>query len=421
VLKEIRSDLARRSPMNRLIQGDVGSGKTIVAVLAAAIVISHGSQVAIMAPTEILAEQHYSSFLQFCKPVNIKIALLTGNQKKADKEKVYSELESGEIKLVVGTHALIQEGVTFQDLGMIIVDEQHRFGVEQRKALIDKGYSPEVLALTATPIPRTLAFTIHGDMHISIIDELPKNRLPIITKVVEPGRMDQVYDFMKKEMDAGQQCFVIYPIIEESEKMDWKASDTGFKNLSKKVFIDYKVGYIHGKMKKETRDKQMAAMANNEIQCLVATTVVEVGIDIPNATVMVIENADRFGLTQLHQLRGRIGRGSSQSYCVLVKNSRSAEAEHRLKVMESTSNGFKISDEDLKLRGPGEFFGTRQHGYIKSKIANFVEDGPIIRQTRKRAFEMVEYDPKLQLDKHQNIRKQFKENYRHMLEFVNIS
>jgi len=421
VLKEIRSDLARRNPMNRLIQGDVGSGKTIVAVLAAAIVISHGSQVAIMAPTEILAEQHYSSFLQFCKPVNIKIALLTGNQKKVDKEKVYSELESGEIKLVVGTHALIQEGVVFQDLGMIIVDEQHRFGVEQRKALIDKGYSPEVLALTATPIPRTLAFTIHGDMHISIIDELPKNRLPIITKVVEPDRMDQVYDFMKKGMDAGQQCFVIYPIIEESEKMDCKASDTGFKNLSEKVFLDYKVGYIHGKMKKETRDKQMAAMANNEIQCLVATTVVEVGIDIPNATVMVIENADRFGLTQLHQLRGRIGRGNSQSYCVLVKNNKSAEAKHRLKVMEATSNGFKISDEDLKLRGPGEFFGTRQHGYIKSKIANFVEDGPIIRQTRKRAFEMVEYDPKLQLDKHQNIRKQFKENYRHMLEFVNIS
>ena len=421
VLKEIRSDLARRSPMNRLIQGDVGSGKTIVAVLAAAIVISHGSQVAVMAPTEILAEQHYSSFLQFCKPANIKIALLIGNQKKAEKEKVYSELEAGEIQLVVGTHALIQEGVTFQDLGMIIVDEQHRFGVEQRKALIDKGYSPEVLALTATPIPRTLAFTIHGDMHISIIDELPKNRLPIITKVVEPARMDQVYDFMKKEMDAGHQCFVIYPIIEESEKMDWKASDTGFKNLSKKVFADYKVGYIHGKMKKKTRDEQMAAMANNEIQCLVATTVVEVGIDIANATVMVIENADRFGLTQLHQLRGRIGRGSSQSYCVLVKNSKSPEAEHRLKVMESTSNGFKISDEDLKLRGPGEFFGTRQHGYIKSKIANFVEDGPIIRQTRKRAFEMVEYDPKLQLDKHQNIRKQFKENYRHMLEFVNIS
>jgi len=421
VLKEIRSDLARKSPMNRLIQGDVGSGKTIVAVLAAAIVISHGSQVAVMAPTEILAEQHYYSFLQFCKPVQINISLLIGNQKKAEKEKIYADLEAGKIQLVVGTHALIQEGVTFQDLGMIIVDEQHRFGVEQRKALIDKGYSPEVLALTATPIPRTLAFTIHGDMHISIIDELPKNRIPIITKVVEPSRIDKVYDFMKKEMDAGRQCFVIYPIIEESEKMDWKASDTGYKKLSETVFKDYKVGYIHGKMKKENRDEQMAAMSNNEIQCLVSTTVVEVGIDIPNASVMVIENAERFGLTQLHQLRGRIGRGSAQSYCILVKHSDTPEAEHRLKVMESTSNGFKISDEDLKLRGPGEFFGTRQHGYIKSKIANFVEDGPIIRQTRKRAFEMVEYDLKLKLDKHQKIRNQFKENYRHMLEFVNIS
>ena len=421
VLKEIRSDLAMRNPMNRLIQGDVGSGKTIVAVLAAAIVISHGSQVAVMAPTEILSEQHFSSFLQFCNPVNIKTALLIGNQTKAEKERLYTQLKSGEIQLVVGTHALIQEGVEFKDLGMIIVDEQHRFGVEQRKALIDKGYSPEILALTATPIPRTMAFTIHGDMHISIIDELPKNRLPIITKVVEPGRMDQVYDFMKKEMDAGHQCFVIYPIIEESEKMDWKASDTGFKNLSEKVFPNYKVGYIHGKMKKETKDEQMNAMANNEIQCLVATTVVEVGIDIPNATIMVIENADRFGLTQLHQLRGRIGRGDSQSYCVLVKNSKTPEAEHRLNVMESTSNGFKISDEDLKLRGPGEFFGTKQHGYFKSKIANFIEDGPVIRNTRKRALEMVEHDPKLKLDHHHKIRKQFKENYRHMLEFVNIS
>ena len=421
VLKEIRDDLARKSPMNRLIQGDVGSGKTIVAVLSAAIVISHGSQVAVMAPTEILAEQHYYSFLQFCKPANINISLLIGNQKKAKKEKIYSDLESGKIQLVVGTHALIQENVNFQDLGMIIVDEQHRFGVEQRKALIDKGYSPEVLALTATPIPRTLAFTIHGDMNISVIDELPKNRLPIITKVVEPERMDKVYDFMRKEMDAGHQCFVIYPIIEESEKMDWKASDTGYEKLSETIFKDYKVGYIHGKMKKETKDKQMADMANNDVQCLVSTTVVEVGIDIPNATIMVIENAERFGLTQLHQLRGRIGRGTQQSYCILVKHKDTPEAGHRLKVMESTSNGFKISDEDLKLRGPGEFFGTRQHGYIKLKIANFVEDGPIIRQTRKRAFEMVEYDPKLQLDKHQNIRKQFKENYRHMLEFVNIS
>ena len=421
VLKDIRNDLGSKVPMNRLIQGDVGSGKTIVAVLAAAIVVSHGSQVAVMAPTEILAEQHYKSFKAFCKPAEMKITLLTGNMKKGEREKIYNGLENGNIQLVVGTHALIQKTVSFQDLGMIIVDEQHRFGVEQRKAIIDKGYTPEVLALTATPIPRTLAFTIHGDMQISIIDELPKNRLPVITKVVEPTRMDKVYDFMRKEMDAGRQCFVIYPIIEESETRDWKAADTGFKHLSSTVFQNYTIGYIHGKMKKEERDAQMAAMAENHIQCLVATTVVEVGIDIPNSTVMVIENAERFGLTQLHQLRGRIGRGSHQSYCILVKHGNSPESVYRLQVMESTIDGFKISDEDLKLRGPGEFFGKKQHGYIKSKIANFTEDGAIIRQTRKKAFDLVANDPNLQLEKNQNIKEQFKENYRHMLEFVNIN
>ena len=420
VLREIRSDMSSSKPMNRLIQGDVGSGKTIVAVLAAAIVISHGAQVAIMAPTEILAEQHYHSFVKFCKPAGICIDLLTGNLKKVERGKICKNLESGKIQLIVGTHALIQEGIDFKDLGMIIVDEQHRFGVQQRKALINKGYSPEVLALTATPIPRTLAFTIHGDMEISIIDELPKNRIPIITKVVKPDRINQIYDFIKKEMDANHQCFVIYPIIEESEKMDWKAANTGYKYLSEKVFQDYAIGYIHGKMKKEERDAQMKAMSQNKIQCLIATTVVEVGIDIPNATIMIIENAERFGLTQLHQLRGRIGRGNIQSYCILVQHNQTPDSIHRLKIMESTSNGFNISDEDLKLRGPGEFFGTRQHGYIKSKIANFTEDGPIIRQARKRAFEMVRTDPKLNMDKHQYIRKQFKENYRHMLEFVNI-
>ena len=421
VLREIRSDLASSKPMNRLIQGDVGSGKTIVAVLATAIVLSHGAQAAIMAPTEILAEQHYQSFIQFCKPVGIRIELLTGTLKKTEKDNICKDLETGEIHLIVGTHALIQDGVNFKDLGIIIVDEQHRFGVQQRKLLIDKGYFPEILALTATPIPRTLAFTIHGDMEISIIDELPKNRLPIITKVIIPKRINKVYDFMKKEMDAGRQCFVIYPIIEESEKMDWKAADTGYKYLKEQVFSNYSIGYINGKMKKEERDAQMEAMSNNNIQCLVATTVVEVGIDIPNATIMIIENAERFGLTQLHQLRGRIGRGSKQSYCILIQNGHNPDSNHRLKIMESTSNGFTISDEDLKLRGPGEFFGTRQHGYIKSKIANFIEDGPIIRQTRKRAFEMVDTDPQLKMNKHQSIREQFKENYKHMLEFVNIS
>jgi len=421
VLREIRTDLASEKPMNRLIQGDVGSGKTIVAVLASAIVISHKKQVAIMAPTELLAEQHYMSFQKLCEPVGINVQIITGNTKKGEKEKIYADLKNGKIQLIVGTHALIQVGVDYSALGMIIIDEQHRFGVEQRKALINKGYFPEVLALTATPIPRTMAFVIHGDMDLSVIDEVPKNRLPIITKVVTSEYMEKIYHFMKKEMDAGHQCFIIYPIIEESEKMDWKSADEGYKHISNHIFPDYSIGYIHGKMKKDERDKQMQKMAKNEINCLVSTTVVEVGIDIPNSTVMVIENAERFGLTQLHQLRGRIGRGSSQSYCILVKNGNNLESNNRLNIMASTSSGFKISDEDLKLRGPGDFFGTKQHGYIKSKIANFIDDSQIIRQAHTCAFDMVREDPKLRMNKNSKIRTQFIENYNQMLEFVNIS
>jgi ATP-dependent DNA helicase RecG len=421
VLKEIRQDLAQSSPMNRLIQGDVGSGKTIVAMLSASIVIGGEGQVAVMAPTEILAEQHYISFKEWCDKVQITCALLTGSKTKKSRAPIYDGLEKGKIQLLVGTHALIQEDVKFQNLGLIIIDEQHRFGVEHRKQLIQKGLNPHVLAMTATPIPRTLAFTIHGDMDISIIDELPKSRIPIITKVVEPPRLQKVYDFLKKEMDAGRQCFIVYPLIEESEKMDLKAAESGYENLKDSIFKDYTLGYIHGRMKNEERDKQMEAMAKGEIQCLVATTVIEVGINIPNATVMIIENAERFGLTQLHQLRGRIGRGEHQGYCVLVKHKHTKDANHRLKVMESTSNGFKISDEDLKLRGPGEFFGTRQHGYIKSKIANFVEDGPIIRLARSRAVQVVHDDPQLNDVNNRGVRLQFLNNYQHMLEYINIS
>ena len=421
VLKEIRTDLAESIPMNRLIQGDVGSGKTIVAVLAAAIVLSHGNQVAIMAPTEILAEQHYLSFLKFFKPTDVKISLLVGNIKKADKKEVYDKLKTGEIQLIVGTHALIQEDVHFKDLGMIIIDEQHRFGVEQRKLLIDKGTFPEILALTATPIPRTLAFTIHGDMNISLIEELPQNRLPVITKIVQPEQMPRIYEFIKKEVNKGHQCFIIYPLIEESETLDLKAADTEYKNLNENIFKEFNVGYIHGKMKKEDKDHQMQLMLNNEIQCLVSTTVIEVGIDIPNATVIIIENSERFGLTQLHQLRGRIGRGSEQSYCILSTQSNNPESLNRLKIMESTNNGFIISDEDLKLRGPGDFFGTKQHGYFKSKLANFIDDGPIINQARSNAFSIVKLDSMLELKKHKKINIQFRENYQHMLEFVNIS
>jgi len=420
VLQEIRQDFSSDKPMNRLIQGDVGSGKTVVALLASAVIIGNNAQVAIMAPTEILAEQHYNSFKQYCDKVNIRCELLIGKLKKAEKESIYSDLANGEIQIIVGTHALIQDPVLFDDLGFIIIDEQHRFGVGQRKQLIDKGNNPEILAMTATPIPRTLSLTLHGDMDISLIDELPENRIPITTKVVEPKRLEKVYDFMRLEMNNGRQCFIVYPLIEESEKIDLKAAETGFNTSSKKIFPEFNIGYIHGKMDKDERDKQMIQLSNGKIDCLVATTVIEVGIDIPNATVMLIENAERFGLTQLHQLRGRIGRGLHKSYCVLVQNKKTPESEHRLMVMERTLNGFDISDEDLKLRGPGEFFGTKQHGYIKSKLADFVNDGPIIRRSRQQAQHIVQTDPLLKHQEQQYIRREFLVNYQHMLEYINI-
>jgi len=421
VLREIRGDLQSNKPMNRLIQGDVGSGKTIVAMLAASIVIGNKHQVAVMAPTEILAEQHYISFMEYCKEVNINCQILVGAHSAKKKEKIKKNLKNGDIQLIVGTHALIQESVEFNKLGMIVIDEQHRFGVEHRKMLIEKGYNPEILAMTATPIPRTLAFAIHGDMNISIIDELPKNRLPIITKVVEPDQLEEVYSFMKKQMDIGRQCFIVYPLIEESEKLDLQAAESGYKKLTDNVFANYEVGYIHGKMNKDERDEKMESMFKNQMQCLVSTTVIEVGVNIPNATIMLIENAERFGLTQLHQLRGRIGRGSEQSYCILVKHKTTRDGALRLNIMEQTNDGFKISDEDLKLRGPGEFFGTKQHGHLKSKLVNYAIDTKIIKHARDCAFSIVENDPKLDQEKNAGIKNQFLKNYKTMLEFVNIN
>tara|TARA_B100001250_G_scaffold414223_1_gene451380 strand:- start:1509 stop:3617 length:2109 start_codon:yes stop_codon:yes gene_type:complete len=420
VLKEIRLDLKSDKPMNRLIQGDVGSGKTIVAVLASSIVIGNNFQVAMMAPTEILAEQHYISFQEYFEKNGINCELLIGALADKEKNDLKNNLKNGVVQIIVGTHALIQKDVKFKNLGMIIIDEQHRFGVEHRKLLIEKGYNPEILAMTATPIPRTLAFAVHGDMDISIIDELPKNRIPIITKIAEPKQLDEVYAFMNKEMKTGRQCFVVYPLIEESEKLDLQAAEVGYNKL-KKIFKDFEVGYIHGRMKKEERDMQMQKMLNNEIQCLVSTTVIEVGVNIPNSTIMLIENAERFGLTQLHQLRGRIGRGSKQSYCVLVKRKSTDDASLRLNIMEKTNDGFIISDEDLKLRGPGEFFGTKQHGHLKSKLVNYMADSKVIKHARDSAFNLVRLDPELNDKQNKGIKLQFLRNYKSMLEFVNIN
>ncbi len=418
VLKEIRKDLSENKTMNRLLQGDVGCGKTIVAIMASAIIIENNAQVAILAPTEILAEQHYKSFNQHFEKLGIEVGLLVGKMKSKAKELVLKKIAESEINIVVGTHALLQENVKFKDLGLVIIDEQHRFGVGHRKQIMDKGYNPDILSMTATPIPRTLAITIHGDMDISIIDELPKNRAKINTKVVSDDTIDEVYELMKKEMENGRQCFIVYPLIEESEKLDLKAATTAYEYFKNEVFKDFKIGYIDGRIKKEDRDIEMQKFLNNEINCIVSTTVIEVGIDIPNATVMLIENADRFGLSQLHQLRGRIGRGNKDSYCFLVKSKE--DSTQRLKILEKTSNGFNISDEDLKLRGPGEFFGTRQHGYLKSGLSDFYNDGVIIRNARSVAFKLIEEDPDLNKIEHKQIHNILHHDYKSMLELINI-
>ena len=420
VLKEIRIDLESDKSMNRLIQGDVGCGKTVVALLAAGIAIDNCCQVAIMAPTEILSEQHFNSFKKYCDAVGLTCELLIGNLNKKKKDEITDKLKSGEIDIIIGTHALIQENIIFKNLGLAIIDEQHRFGVEHRKTLIKKSENANVLAMTATPIPRTLSMTLHGDMDISIIDELPKNRIPIVTKIANEDRLESIYNFMRKEMDDKRQCYIVFPIIEESETLDLEAAETSYENIKKNIFPNYKVGYLHGKMKKEDRDEQMGLFINGKIDVLVSTTVVEVGIDNPNATVMMIENAERFGLTQLHQLRGRIGRGTKKSYCILLQRKDTSIANHRLKVMENTLNGFKISDEDLQLRGPGEFFGKRQHGYMKTKIADIAKDGDIIKETRYLAFNIVEKDHDLRSIEYQKIKKELIYRYSNMLEFIDI-
>jgi len=419
VLKEIRNDLKTTQPMNRLIQGDVGSGKTIVAILSASIIIGQEYQVALMAPTEILAEQHFISIKKYCDEANITCAVLTSNKSQKEKNIILNQLKSGEIDLIVGTHSLIQNKVTFNNLGLIIIDEQHRFGVEHRKLLIDKALNPEILAMTATPIPRTLSITLHGDMDISIIDELPKNRLPINTKIVTPKMLPSIYKKIEKELKKGGQCFIVYPLIEESEKLDLEASKSGYEKM-KAIFNQFNVDYINGKMKKEEIDHKMRLMEKGKINCLITTTVIEVGINIPNATFMLIENAERFGITQLHQLRGRIGRGEKQSYCVLVQHKKTPNANKRLSILAQTQDGFIISDEDLKMRGPGDFFGTKQHGFVKSKVVDFSADGPIIRRARQQAFDLIDKDSLLNKETNKKINEIFKYNYKHMLEFVKI-
>jgi ATP-dependent DNA helicase RecG len=418
VIQEIKNDMAKHNSMNRLLQGDVGSGKTIVAIIAAVTAVTNGVQVAIMAPTGILAQQHYKSFTKQLNKVHINCALLVGKQKTADRKKILSAIENGMINIVVGTHALIQKDVKFNNLGFVVVDEQHRFGVVQRGNLLEKGLHPHLLAMTATPIPRTMAITYHGDMDLSIIDEMPKDRMAVTTKVVDENRMVKVYKFIVDEIAAGRQCMVVYPLVEETEKSDLAAATEGFENLEKQ-FNGLNVGLIHGRIKKDNKDEIMESFAKNEINILVATTVIEVGIDVPNASVMLVEHAERFGLTQLHQLRGRVGRGSTKSYCILVERNVTPISRRRLTIMENTNDGFIIADEDLKMRGPGKFFSTEQSGFFRHKIADMVNDGPIIRNARKAAEKIVKMDPLLK--KHLLMKKRLLKEYAQYLDTVNIT
>ena len=421
VIQDVHLDMKNNHPMNRLIQGDVGCGKTIVAVLISLIAVGNNVQVAIMAPTEILARQHFQSFKEQLDKVNIPCALLLGKMKKKDRSPIISGLKNGNIPIVIGTHALIQKDVVFRNLGLVVIDEQHRFGVNQRSSLLEKGDNPHSMAMTATPIPRTLALTYHGDMDISVIDEFPSMRIPVTTKVINPERLNNVYKFIKDEVQKGRQCIVVYPLVEESEKSDLAAAVEAHDELSRIQFSNLSVGLIHGRMMVEEKDEVIKKFENNEINVLVSTTVVEVGVDIPNATVMLVEYAERFGLKQLHQLRGRVGRGANKSYCILVRRGFTETSKNRLSIMENTNDGFVIADEDLKLRGPGEFFGLRQSGFFQFKIADMVQDGSLLRQARSSAFNLIDNDQGLEHEVNKRLKEWFITDYASYLGNIKLS
>jgi ATP-dependent DNA helicase RecG len=390
-LKEIVEDLQRPQPMSRLLQGDVGVGKTIVALLSALVAMENGLQVAFMVPTEILAEQHFLSISRLLQESRFRVALLTGSVTAAARKTRLAEIESGSVHLVVGTHALVQDDVTFRQLGLVVIDEQHRFGVLQRATLRSKGLRPDVLVMTATPIPRTLALTLYGDLDVSVIRDTPPGRQPIKTTAKPESRRDEVYAFVRQQLDAGRQAYVIYPLVEASEKIDLKAATEMADHLAQEVFPHYRVGLLHGRLKPDAKDRVMQTFASGDLQLLVSTTVVEVGVDVPNASVMLVEHAERFGLAQLHQLRGRVGRDRHQSYCFLLYQSPlSEEARGRLRAMTDTTDGFEIAERDLTLRGTGDFFGTRQAGLPTFRLIDLVRDRELLELARREAAEWLD-------------------------------
>lgn len=412
VIKEIRADMKTGRQMNRLLQGDVGSGKTITALLLMLIAIDNGFQTCLMAPTEILALQHFESISKQLSKMDLRVEFLSGSTKSAKRKELHEKLKNGEIDILIGTHALIEKEVVFNNLGLVVIDEQHRFGVEQRAKLWKKNtIPPHILVMTATPIPRTLAMTVYGDLDVSVINELPKGRKPIITKHLYERNRLQLFGFMEKEIKAGRQVFVVYPLIEESEKMDLFALMEGYDLMAHRFPLpQYAIGIVHGKMKAEEKDFEMQRFIKKETQILLSTTVIEVGIDVPNASVMVVENAERFGLSQLHQLRGRVGRGAEQSYCILMSGDKlSTEGKQRLNAMVSTNDGFEIANIDLRLRGPGDLQGTQQSGMLDFKVADLIKDEKLVAYTRNLAQEILNEDPDLQLEKNRRIANHFKE------------
>ena len=407
VLKEIRHDTATGKQMNRLVQGDVGSGKTIVAVMAMLLAMDNGFQACLMAPTEILAQQHFQGIRELLEPMGIPVAILTGTVKGKERKEILKNLAEGVLPVVVGTHALIEESVQFNNLGMAVIDEQHRFGVGQRARLWQKNdRAPHVLVMTATPIPRTLAMTLYGDLDVSVIDELPPGRQEIRTVHRNDMFRAKVMDFVRSEVDKGRQAYIVYPLIEESEKMDYESLMAGYEQV--KVFFPegkYRIAMVHGRQEADLRERNMQRFVSGDANILVATTVIEVGVNVPNASVMVIESAERFGLSQLHQLRGRVGRGSEQSYCILITgNNISKESQQRMQIMTSTANGFIIAEKDLEMRGPGDLYGTRQSGVLKFKLADIVQDSHMLEQTRVAAQQLISEDPGLTHPQHQALK-----------------
>jgi len=416
VIKEIRNDLGSKAQMNRLLQGDVGSGKTIVALMAMLIALDNGFQTCLMAPTEILSVQHYNSLVEMCSKLNISISLLTGSSNTSQRKEIHQNLENGTLDILIGTHALLEDKVKFKNLGLAIIDEQHRFGVEQRSKLWHKNeFPPHVLVMTATPIPRTLAMSVYGDLDLSIIDELPPGRKEIKTVHRYDSNRLKVFKFIRDEIEKGKQIYIVYPLIQESETMDYKDLMDGYESIEREFpKPKYQISIVHGKMKPADKEFEMNRFIKGETQIMVATTVIEVGVNVPNASVMIVESAERFGLSQLHQLRGRVGRGADQSYCILMTSHKlSADAKARISTMVRTSDGFEIAEVDLKLRGPGDMMGKQQSGVLNLKIADLIKDSDILKIARSLAWEILKDDPALKKPENASIRSAFEELVRY--------